>query len=99
MFVMPNVRVTCAKSNDDLAKATFCSEIAKVKNARAFGVRCTGWFCITVHNFATAQRQICVYGNLLRLHHNSLLLFEKFVVTQNRIVLLHFSYAIVVWNK
>ena len=31
------------KANDDLAKATFCSEIAKEKNAQAFGVRWTGW--------------------------------------------------------
>jgi len=41
--------ITCwspaPKANDDLAKATFCSEIAKEKNARAFGVRCTGWLC------------------------------------------------------
>jgi len=32
------------KANDDLAKATFCTEIVKEKNAQAFGVRCTGWF-------------------------------------------------------
>ena len=34
----------CTKSNDDLAKATFTLKMAKAKNARAFGVRCTGWF-------------------------------------------------------
>jgi len=33
------------KANDDFAKTKFCSEMAKVKNAQAFGVRCTGWLC------------------------------------------------------
>ena len=39
--------ITCEspapKANDDLANAKFCSEMAKIKNAQAFGVRCTGW--------------------------------------------------------
>jgi len=44
------VLVTCTKSNDDLAKAKFCSEMAKEKNAQAFGVRCTGWLCDVLLN-------------------------------------------------
>jgi len=44
LLLKANVLVTCAKSNEDLAKAKFFSEIAKAKNAQAFGVRCTSWF-------------------------------------------------------
>jgi len=40
---MQNVAVTCARSNENYAKAQFCSEIAKVKNALASGVRLLAW--------------------------------------------------------
>jgi hypothetical protein len=37
--MIPNAKVTCTRSNDDLAKETFCYDVAKAKNAIAFGVR------------------------------------------------------------
>ena len=53
-FPASRLNITCEspapKANDDFAKAKFCSEIAKVKNAQAFGVRCTGWLCDVLLN-------------------------------------------------
>jgi hypothetical protein len=43
VLIDPTCWSPAPKANDNFAKTTFCSEIAEEKNARAFGVRCTGW--------------------------------------------------------
>ena len=48
-------RSPAPEANDDLAKATFCSEIAKVKNALASGVGCSALFYITAQNFVIVE--------------------------------------------
>ena len=42
---MSRLTLVALKANDDLAKATFCSEIAKAKNMPAFGVRWSALLC------------------------------------------------------
>ena len=42
----PTTRSPAPEANNGLAKAKFCPEMAEAKNAPAFGVWHTDWFCV-----------------------------------------------------